>query len=248
MTVGIIGMGTMGSAVATALRERRNEHVIGTTRGGDNAALVRESDVVVLCVKPYQARAVLESVAADLTGKLVISIAAAVTTDDLHAWSGGHAGVVRAMPNTPVLIGAGMTVLAAGKTTTAAQLETAVGLFDAMGRTAVLPESLLDGATGLSGCGPAYVFLIIEALAEAGVKLGIDPATSTLLAAQTLLGAARLVLERGEHPAVLRDEVTTPGGCTIDGLVALENGGLRSTLIAGVVAAANRSRVLRGEV
>ncbi len=240
-------MGTMGGAVASALRERRNDRVVGTTRGGDNAQLVRESDVVVLCVKPYQARAVLESVAAELAGKLLISIAAAVTTDDLHAWSGGHAGVVRAMPNTPVLIGAGMTVLSAGKATSPAQLATAVELFDVMGRTAVLPEALLDGVTGLSGCGPAYVFLIVEALAEAGVKLGIDPATSTLLAAQTLYGAAKLVLERGEHPAVLKDEVTTPGGCTVDGLGALESGGLRGTLIAGVVAATNRSRTLRGE-
>jgi pyrroline-5-carboxylate reductase len=124
-------------------------------------------------------------------------------------------------------------------------LASAVELFASLGRTAVLDESLMDAATGLSGCGPAYVFLIIEALAEAGVKLGINRATSTLLATQTLLGSAQLVLQRGVHPAELKDEVTTPGGCTIDGLVALEEGGLRSTLISGVMAAANRSRTLR---
>ena len=153
--------------------------------------------------------------------------------------------MVRAMPNTPCLIGAGMTVLSRDAGTDNAHLETAAQLFAPLGRTAVLDEALMDGVTGLSGCGPAYVFLIIEALSEAGVKLGIDRATSTVLAAQTLLGAAQLVLERGTHPAALKDEVTTPAGCTIDGLMVLEDGRLRSTLIAAVVAAAKRSRALR---
>jgi pyrroline-5-carboxylate reductase len=247
MTYGIIGLGTMGGALAGVLRALDGTRVIGTTRSSaaDNAALARQSDVIVLCVKPYQARAVVEAIAPELAGKLLISVCASITTGDLRTWSGNRAAVVRAMPNTPALIGAGMTVLAPGAETGAEQLETAVRLFGSVGRTAVLDEALMDAATGLSGCGPAYVFLIIEALSEAGVKLGIDRETSVMLAAQTLLGAAQLVLERGVHPATLKDEVTTPGGCTIDGLLALEDGHLRSTLIAGVLAAANRSRTLR---
>lgn len=260
MTYGIIGLGTMGSAVAIGLVSA-GQKVIGTTHGPasaqaaatrlgievgtDNLALVRASDVIVLGVKPYQAREVVQAIAPELDGKLLISICAAITTADLRAWSGDRAGVVRAMPNTPALIGAGMTVLCAGAATGRDALASAVELFASVGRTAVLDESLMDAATGLSGCGPAYVFLIIEALAEAGVKLGINRATSTLLATQTLLGSAQLVLQRGVHPAALKDEVTTPGGCTIDGLVALEEGGLRSTLISGVTAAANRSRTMR---
>jgi len=259
MTYGIIGLGTMGSAVAGALVSAGRQ-VIGTTHapatataaaarlgievGTDNVALARASDVIVLGVKPYQAREVVQAIAPELDGKLLISVCAAVTTADIRTWSGDRATVVRAMPNTPALIGAGMTVLAAGAAGSEA-LAVAVELFASLGRTAVLDESLMDAATGLSGCGPAYVFLIIEALAEAGVKLGINRATSTLLATQTLLGSAQLVLQRGVHPAELKDEVTTPGGCTIDGLVALEEGGLRSTLINGVMAAANRSRTMR---
>jgi pyrroline-5-carboxylate reductase len=251
----------MGGALASALQAREDVRVIGTTRHAesgraaarrlgidvfaDNVALARASDVVVLCVKPHQARAVVEEIAPELDGKLVITICASVTIGDVRAWSGGRAAVIRAMPNTPCVIRAGMTVLSGDEATEGAQLETAANLFAPLGRTAILDESLMDGVTGLSGCGPAYVFLIIEALSEAGVKLGIDRATSTLLAAQTLLGAATLVLERGVHPAALKDEVTTPAGCTIDGLMVLEDGRLRSTLIAGVVAAARRSRTLR---
>ncbi len=261
MAVGIIGLGTMGSALASALRASDTARIIGTARrtekareiartlqievAADNLELARASDVVVLCVKPYQARRVIEEIRPELGGKLLITICASVTIADVRAVVGDRTAVVRAMPNTPCLIGAGMTVLSGDGGTDDVHLETAAHLFAPLGRTAVLDEALMDGVTGLSGCGPAYVFLIIEALSEAGVKLGIDRATSTLLAAQTLLGASQLVLERGTHPAELKDEVTTPAGCTIDGLMVLEDGRLRSTLIAAVVAAAKRSRVLR---
>jgi pyrroline-5-carboxylate reductase len=264
MTYGIIGLGTIGSAIAGALCAGGDATVIATTNraetaaaasarlkiavDADNVALARASDVIVLSVKPYQARSVVEAIAPELAGKLLVSVCAAVTTSDLEAWSGNRAAVVRAMPNTPCLIGAGMTVLCAGASAKPADLEAAVALFTPLGRTATLNESLMDAATGLSGSGPAYVFMIIEALADAGVQLGIPRATSTLLAAQTLLGSAQLVLESKTHPAVLKDQVTTPGGCTIDGLVALEDGGLRSVLIAGVVAATNRSVSLREDV
>ena len=264
MTYGIIGLGTMGSAIAGALRSGADATVIATTHraataeaaarrldigvGSDNIALARASDVIVLSVKPYQARVVLEEIAPELEGKLLISVCAAITTSDLEAWSGNRVAVVRAMPNTPCLIGMGMTVLTAGISARPNDLDRAVALFAPLGQTATLDEKLMDAATGLSGCGPAYAFLIIEALADAGVQLGIPRATSLQLATQTLLGASQLVLETKTHPAVLKDQVTTPGGCTIDGLIALEDGGLRSVLISGVVAAANRSVALRREV
>jgi pyrroline-5-carboxylate reductase len=253
----------MGTALASGMRAEAALSVGATTRSResaeraaaqlridvstDNLALARSADVVVLCVKPYQARAIVERIAPELIGRVLISICASVSIADLQAWSAGHRAIVRAMPNTPCLIGAGMTVLSRSAETSDAELALARSLFDPLGRTAVLEERLMDGVTGLSGCGPAYVFLIIEALSEAGVKVGIDRATSVLLAAQTLLGAAKMVLERGVHPAALKDEVTTPAGCTIDGLMALEDGRLRSTLISGVVAAAERSKRLRSE-
>ncbi|MGB8205404.1 MAG: pyrroline-5-carboxylate reductase, partial [Candidatus Baltobacteraceae bacterium] len=213
----------------------------------DNARVVRQAEIVVLCAKPYQARAILESLAPEFGERhLVLSICAAVTLAELRAWAGPKPSVVRAMPNTPCLIGEGMTVLTAGPEVNAERVAAARRLFEPLGRTAVLDEDLMDGVTGLSGCGPAYGYLIIEALSEAGVKLGIPRSTATLLAAQTMLGAAKMVLERDVHPAALKDEVTTPAGCTIDGLMALEDGKLRSTLVAGVVAAAERSKSLRG--
>jgi pyrroline-5-carboxylate reductase len=127
-----------------------------------------------------------------------------------------------------------------------AQLALALGIFNSLGCAEIIDESLMDAATGLSGCGPAYVYLVIESLSEAGVKVGLPREIATRLAAQTLVGAARMVLERGAHPAELKDEVTTPGGCTIDGLMALEEGGLRVTFVKAVLAATRRSRQLRG--
>ncbi len=260
--VGIIGLGTMGKVLARGIIDHRLASVAGSTRSRasaeaasaelgipvetDNLALAAASDVVLLCVKPHQARAIVEKLAPALDERhLLVSICAAISLDDLAAWSGGRCALVRSMPNTPCLVGEGMTVLAAAADVPAESVQTARSLFEPLGRTAVVDESLMDGVTGLSGCGPAYVYLIIEALSEAGVKLGIPRKISTLLAAQTLLGSAKMVLERGIHPAALKDEVTTPAGCTIDGLMALEEGRLRSTLISGVVAAANRSRTLR---
>jgi pyrroline-5-carboxylate reductase len=261
-TVGIIGLGTMGRVLARGILDHKLAAVVGSTRSRssadavardigivvetDNAKLAAKSNVILLCVKPHQARAILEGIAPNLTANhLLVSICASVSLDDMRAWSGGSAACIRTMPNTPCLVGEGMSVLAAASDVDEARVAVARRLFEPLGRTAIVDESLMDGVTGLSGCGPAYVYLIIESLSEAGVKLGISRQTSTLLAAQTLLGAAKMVLERGVHPAALKDEVTTPAGCTIDGLMALEAGRLRSTLINGVVAAAERSRTLR---
>ena len=175
----------------------------------------------------------------------MISICAAVTTEQLSEWSGHQASIIRAMPNTPCLVKAGVTAICQGPRCNTQQLKEAEKIFGELGLVTTLEESLFDGVTGLSGCGPAYMYLMIEALSEAGVKVGISRKQATLLAAQTMLGAAKMVIDRGEHPASLKDEVTTPAGCTIDGLMALEEGKLRVTLIKAVLAATKRSKLMR---
>jgi pyrroline-5-carboxylate reductase len=265
MKIGIIGMGKMGEAVAQGLRQSKVAGVTirGTTRtkesaddvhqrldiqcDTDNAKTAAASEIILLSVKPHQAEKVLREIGTKL-GKqhLLLSICASITTQQLTEWSGGKAAVIRAMPNTPCLIGEGMTVLCAGPGAGGPQIAQAEKIFGPLGKTATVEETLMDGVTGLSGCGPAYMYLIIEALSEAGVKVGLPRETATLLAAQTMSGAAKMVLERGVHPAALKDEVTTPAGCTIDGLMALEEGKLRVTLIKAVLAAAKRSKSLRG--
>jgi pyrroline-5-carboxylate reductase len=267
--IGILGMGKMGEALAKGLQSSTDSKLFaikGTTRSKesaaeaakrlgiechtDNAKLAAESEVIILCVKPHQAESVVRSIAPRLSpSKLVISICASVTCEQIAAWLAGSSAasvaIIRAMPNTPCLIGEGMTVFSGGANASNAHLEIAEKIFGTVGRTATVEESLMDGVTGLSGCGPAYIYLIIEALSEAGVKVGLPRKTATLLAAQTLMGSAKMVLERGEHPAALKDEVTTPAGCTIDGLMALEEGKLRVTLIKAVLAATKRSKSLR---
>lgn len=263
--IGIMGLGKMGEALIKGLQHsphardfafsattRSKESAadankrLGVASHTDNARLAKECDVIVVCVKPHQAEEALKSIASHLTKKhLIVSVCASLTTEQLAAWTGHKAAVVRTMPNTPCLIGQGMTVFCAGPGATNKHLELTERIFGTVGRAIKLEESHMDAVTGLSGCGPAYVYLVIEALSEAGVKVGLPRATATLLAAQTLAGSANMVLERGEHPAALKDEVTTPAGCTIDGLMALEEGKLRVTLIKAVLAAANRSRRLR---
>ena len=262
MKIGIIGLGKMGEAIVRGMASNARSHIQGTTHSKesaqkvsrelkikchtDNSQLAADSDLILLCVKPHQAQKVIEEILPQLTKKhLLISICASITTEQLQGWTNGTAKVVRAMPNTPCLIREGMTVLSPGAGVKPADLEVAEKIFEPLGKTAVVEESLMDGVTGLSGCGPAYIYLIIEALSEAGVKVGLKRETATLLAAQTLLGSAKMVLDRGVHPAALKDEVTTPAGCTIDGLMALEEGKLRVTLIKAVLAAATRSATLR---
>ncbi len=210
-----------------------------------NARAVEGADLVLVCLKPQQVKGFLQEVKQDLEkNALIISAAASVTTALIERELGHPARVVRAMPNTPCLIREGMTALARGKYAGEEDVRVAQELFGSMGRTVVVDEKHMDAITGLSASGPAYVYLIIESLAEAGVKLGIPRELSTELSAQTLLGASALVLHTGEHPAKLKDAVTTPAGCTIDGLLELEEGGLRVTLIKAVVRAAERARQL----
>lgn len=266
-TLGFIGAGNMAEALIRGLlgtgsaepgdlwasdvredrrEELRREHGIHV---GDNLAVARESEVVVLAVKPQILDRVLREIAPAVgQQKLVISVAAGVPIEAIERRLHPPARIVRAMPNTPALVGVGATALAAGEHATPEDLEVAQRLFRSVGMTTVLDEYQLDAVTGLSGSGPAYVFLIIEALSDAGVKVGLSRRDAMDLAAQTVLGAARLVLETGEHPGMLKDKVTSPGGTAIAGLHTLEAGGLRTTLINAVEAATRRSRELGEEL
>lgn len=240
------GIVAPGAVLASDLKEERLEqlralHGIRTTL--DNESLAREADVLVLAVKPQVLDRVLTQLAPALRPTtLVVSVAAGVPLAALEARLPAGARVVRTMPNTPATALAGATALTAGTHANAADMETARALFQAVGQVVVLDESLLDAVTGLSGSGPAYVMLIIEALADGGVKVGLHRDTALLLAAQTVFGAAKLLLETGEHPGRLKDMVTSPGGTAIAGLHTLEAGALRKTLMDAVEVATLRAQ------
>jgi pyrroline-5-carboxylate reductase len=225
---------------AERLTELSNSFGISTTH--DNEAVARATDVVVIAVKPQVVDRILASVSAGLAeDAVVISIAAGVPIDAIEERLPMGARVIRSMPNTAAMALAGATAIAPGTHATANDILVARALFEAVGRCTVLDESLLDAVTGLSGSGPAYVMLMIEALADGGVKVGLGRDTALMLAAQTVYGAAKLQLDTGEHPGRLKDMVTSPGGTAIAGLHTLEAGGLRTTLIDAVEAAAKRS-------
>ena len=211
----------------------------------DNAEAVRAADIIFLCVKPQSVMDVVREIRPRLNaGQLLISVAASVSTTLIEQEIPEGLPVVRAMPNTPCELGYGATAICRGRFATDAHMARAQAFFDAVGRTVVVEEKLMDAVTALSASGPAYIYIILESLAEAGVKVGLPRETATLLAAQTTLGAAQVVLQTGRHPALLKDAVTTPAGCTVDGLLELEEGKLRVTLIKAVVKACERAREL----
>jgi len=262
--VGFIGAGNMAEALIRGLvrgghvpasriaasgprRERLDElkthYGIDVTT--DNREVVARCGLIVLAVKPQILDKVLREVGDALKpGTLVVSIAAGVDTATIEEAVAEGVRVVRAMPNTPALVGAGATAVSPGKLASATDLATARAVFDAVGITVELDESHLDAVTGLSGSGPAYIFLILEALADAGVKVGLSRRNAQRLAAQTVMGSAKLLLETDEHPGKLKDMVTSPGGTAIAGLHTLEEGGLRTTLINAVETATKRAREL----
>ncbi|HEX8823951.1 MAG TPA: pyrroline-5-carboxylate reductase [Archangium sp.] len=236
------------SLIATGRRSERLEtlqRTYGVRTTHDNLAAVREADVVVLSVKPQALDKVLVQVASEVDPrKLIISVAAGVPIAAMERRLGAGARIIRTMPNTPSLVGAGACALSPGEHASEEDLAVATRIFQSVGTTTVLDENLLDAVTGLSGSGPAYIFLIIEALSDAGVKVGLPRYTALKLAAQTVLGSAQLLIETNAHPGQLKDQVTSPGGTAIAGLHTLEAGGLRTTLINAVEAATRRAKEL----
>ena len=211
----------------------------------DNLRAAQDADILLLAVKPFQIADMLDRIRPALRRDiLLISVAASVRTGAIEDAAGHELAVIRAMPNTPSTLGAGIAGLCRGRFVTEAQMELASRLFATVGRTVVVDEKHMDAVTGLSASGPAFIYIILESLAEAGVKVGLPRDVATLLAAQTTFGAAKMVLDTGYHPALLKDAVTTPAGCTIDGILELEEGGLRVTLIKAVMRATERAREL----
>jgi pyrroline-5-carboxylate reductase len=211
----------------------------------DNPSLVRHCDIVLLCVKPQNMREALRSIReATRPDQTLISIAAGIPISLVMAELQNHARVVRVMPNTPALVLEGVSAICPGPHATPEDLETTRQIFSAVGKVVLVEEALMDAVTALSGSGPAYVFLAMEALREAGMRLGLGEETSHLLVAQTFLGAAKMVTETQEDPAVLRQRVSSPGGTTLAGLEVLEEKGFRDLLAAAVEAAARRAREL----
>ena len=225
-------------------RRDRLKGQFGIQVGPANREAVAWADVVVLAVKPQMLPAVLSELGQILAHALVISIAAGVTIRTVAEQIAGAMRVVRAMPNIPALVQEGMTALALGSAVSEDDSRLARRVFEVVGRVVLVEERLMDAVTGLSGSGPAYIFQAIEALADGGVMMGLPRQTAELLAAQTVLGSARLVLESGVHPAQLKDRVASPGGTTIAGLHQLEQRGFRATLMAAVEAATIRSKEL----
>ena len=262
--VAVLGAGKMGGILLDAFRANqllRDDQILTTVRhaeraralggrwgvtvGTDNRSAAAAADVLILGVKPTQVAEVLAEIKSALhPGKIVISLAASVRTKTIEEAAGCDLAVVRAMPNTPAMVREGMTALCGGRFCDQAVLELAMQMFRAVGQTVVVDEKHMDAVTGLSGSGPAFLYIVIEALAEAGVNVGLPRDVATLLAAQTTLGSAKMVLETGSHPALLKDAVTTPAGCTVDGILEWEEGGLRVTLIKAVKRATQRAKEL----
>ena len=215
---------------------------LGVNASTNNRSAVESADIVLLAVKPQVVGDVLREISPALSKTaLIISVAASVPTSYIEERVADKIAVVRAMPNTCSIVGCGMTGICRGSHASAEHLEIAKAMFNAVGRTVVVDEKNMDAVTGLSASGPAFAYIILESLAEAGVKVGLPRDVATLLAAQTMKGSASVVLETGDHPALLKDSVTTPAGCTIDGILELEEGKLRVTLIKAVVKATQRA-------
>jgi pyrroline-5-carboxylate reductase len=260
----VIGVGKIGEAVVSGLINQgdvKESAITGTVRHAsskervqqklniemllDNKKAVEGKDIVLLAIKPQNMAAVMDEIAPSLlSSQLLISIAASVSTAFIEGRLKNPMPVIRAMPNTPALLNVGMTGLCSGSYAQKEHMHLAELIFKSVGQTVIIEEELMDGVTALSASGPAYLYVVIESLAEAGVKLGIPRDISTLLVAQTMLGAAKMVLSSKAHPALLKDTVTTPAGCTIDGLMELEEGKLRVTLIKAVLKSAERAREL----
>lgn len=246
------GLYSKGDIVVSDISEdrllnARSKHGIETIK--NNIEACTSSRFIIIAVKPGTMKALIEEIsgAIDKTN-VIISVAAGVSINRIHDWLKKDVPIIRVMPNTPVVVKEGITAISPGPGVKDEDLHTIKSVFDSVGKTVVLGEEYLNAVTGLSGSGPAYIYTIIEALSDGGVKAGLPRNTSTLLAAQTVLGAAKMVLETGEHTGSLRDKVTSPGGTTIEGLYRLEIAGIRAALISAVEHATRRSEELeKGE-
>lgn len=263
--VGIIGAGNMGEVLIRGLiqsgKVKKSDIIasdanqerlatIAKTYGirttASNVELVEKASIVIIGVKPQNVDSLLNELATSShENHLFVSIVAGVTAERLAEKMHHKSGIIRVMPNAPASVLAGISAIYPGRNVSAADLRRAVSIFDCVGKTVIIQnESLMDVVTGLSGSGPAYVFLIIESLSDAGVQLGISRKEASILAAQTVYGAAKMLLETGKHPSELKDIVATPGGTTFAGLKMLEKGNFRSTIMDAVEAATARSREL----
>jgi pyrroline-5-carboxylate reductase len=242
------GLLSAKSTRATVAHEERAQALAAKLKvqvGTNNVKAAKGADIIVIGVKPQVVEDVVREISEHITPKqMIVSIAASVPTSMIEKNLPPEVPVIRAMPNTPCLMAAGMTAVCKGKHATADHVALTCRMFEVVGRTVVVDEKHMDAVTALSASGPAYIYIILESLAEAGVKVGLPRDIATLLAAQTTLGAAKVVLETGDHPALLKDAVTTPAGCTIDAIMELEEGKLRVTLIKAVVKAAQRAKEL----
>lgn len=264
--IGFLGGGAMGEALITGLlntgimapselyisdinsgRLELLKQKLGVNTTTDNQIIVNKADIVVMAVKPHIAPSVLKEIAAVIKpDQIFISIAAGVSISMIESYLEASVPVIRVMPNTPCLVGEGATAVSAGKHAGEESIKKAMAIFNAAGKAVEVPESLLDCVTGLSGSGPAYMYVVLESLIDGAVRLGLPGDIARELAAQTMLGAAKMVLETKEHPAQLKNKVTTPGGTTAAGLFALEEGALRAVLMKAVAAATQRSREMSG--
>jgi len=242
------GLLSAKSSCATVAHEERARALAAKLKvsvGTNNVEAIKGADLIVIGVKPQVVEDVVREISGHVTPKqAILSVAASVPTSMIEKHLPPDVPVIRAMPNTPCLLGAGMTAICKGKHAGPKDVALACHMFEVVGRTVVVDEKHMDAVTALSASGPAYIYIILESLAEAGVKVGLPRDIATLLAAQTALGASRVVLETGDHPALLKDSVTTPAGCTIDAIMELEEGKLRVTLIKAVVKAAQRAKEL----
>ena len=264
--IGFIGAGNMGKALINGLicskisskeliicsdpyEDKLNslKNEFGVMISVNNANVLNTADIIILAVKPPIIPAVCEEIknCARIEEKLFISVAAGIPSNAIESCIGSNAKIVRVMPNVAVSVMEGMSVIAKGKNATGDDVETAKKIFNSVGKSLEIDESLMDSVTGLSGSGPGYIFLIIEALIDAGVRVGLPREISLKLAVQTILGSVKLISETGEHPSKLKDSVTSPGGTTIAGIHAMETGALRATLINAVEASTNRSREIK---
>ncbi len=262
--IGILGLGRMGRCLVQGMLETgqvQKEDLLFTTRKKENATLatkevgikacasnkelVKNCSVIILAVKPQNLDDLLKDVGQDFkANQTIISIVASVTTKAIESRIPKNVAVIRAMPNTPAFVRCAMTAMCPGAAAGKAHQDIAEKIFSSVGRVVQTEERHMDAVTGLSGCGPAYIYLVLEAMTEGGIKVGLPREVALELSAQTVLGAAKMLQVTGRHPSSLRDEVTTPAGCTIDGLVELEEGKLRVTLMKAVVKATERAHAL----